>query len=228
MEWSFGSLPHSACARAVAFVCLLLPLLLVQIGCATQTSGNALAARFNQAIQGLETQQRETVSVIQQATEAQDAIVLQTEYRFEQQETIDFIQKWEQANLQVNRLRQSLAELNQSYRPMLQQLRLRAEAINDPYIRQETIAYLADTEQAYEVQAQEAARCIEELEATIRLGNDIVEALRIIGSARFIRIKMEELKRVCEDSMEGLEQVNRLVNQGRDLLDVELRAARAA
>ncbi|MEZ4703400.1 MAG: hypothetical protein R2834_23925 [Rhodothermales bacterium] len=213
-------------ARWLSWLPLLVFLLVIPSGCtATNTNGdNALAARFNRAIQGVETQQTQVQRVMQEATESQQNILFSAQVQFNEKETVAFIEKWEQANVAVNQLRASLDDLNQNYYPMLEQLRFRAQAINDPYIRDQTLSYLDDTQRAYDVQAQEAQRCIDDLDASIRLGNDIVEALKIIGSANFIRIKLEELGKVCKESMEGLKQVNRLVDQGRDLLGLEIEA----
>lgn len=214
------------CFMALAGVLLLA----VQWGCtATNSSGeNALAARFSQAIRGVETQQSQVLQVMGEATASQQNILLNAQMQFNEQETVVFIEKWEQANIAVVQLRASLDDLNMNYYPMLEQLRLRAMAINDSFIRDQTLGYLEDTQRAYDIQAQEAQRCLDDLDASIRLGNDIVEALKIIGSANFIRGKLEELGRVCQESMDGLQQVNRLVDQGRDLLGLEIEAGTSA
>ncbi len=214
------------CYTALAGVLLLA----VQWGCtATNTNNeNALATRFSQAIQGVEAQQGQVLQVMGEATASQQNILLNAQMQFNEQETLAFIEKWEQANVAVVQLRASLDDLNLNYYPMLDQLRLRAQAINDPFIRDQTLGYLEDTQRAYDVQAQEAQRCLDNLDASIRLGNDIVEALKIIGSANFIRGKLEELGRVCQESMDGLQQVNRLVDQGRDLLGLEIEAGTSA
>lgn len=206
---------------------VLLPALLASlVGCRATSTGpeNGLAARFGQAIQAVENQQQQVVQVMGEATAAQQNILFNAQQHFNEQETVAFIERWEQANVAVNQLRASLDDLNLNYYPMLEQLRLRAQAINDPFIRDQTLGYLEDTQRAYDTQAQEAQRCIDDLDASIRLGNDIVEALKIIGSANFIRIKLEELDKVCRESMQGLQEVNRLVDQGRGLLGLEIQA----
>jgi hypothetical protein len=203
----------------------VLVLLVVEWACtASPRTSDALAARFNEAIEGAQAQQGQVQQVIGEAVELQNAILSQGEFRFEEKTTVAFIEKWAEANLAVERLRASLADMNQNYLPMLEQLRTRAQAISDPYIRGQTLGYLDDTQQAYDRQAQEAQKCLQDLDASILLGNDIVEALKIIGSANFIRVKLEELGQVCRQSVAGLQQVNRLVNQGRDLLGLEIKA----
>lgn len=196
---------------------------LVVSGCTRSESSqfDALASRFSFAADNLEAQKEETLVALQDASEAQQVAVLQTSFNFRSPETLDFIQKWEFAGNQVAQLRVEISNTVASCYEMLDGLRGRAEAINDEVIRTETIDYVDRRRLEFEEVVQQTSLAVDKMEAAMLLGDDIIESLRIVGTANLVSEKIDELRLKQQEAIESFAEVEMIIQEGKKFLNLE-------
>lgn len=182
---------------------------------------DALASRFSFAADNLEAQKEETLVALQDASEAQQVAVMQTSFNFRSPETLAFIQKWEFAGSQVAQLRVEISNTVTSCYNMLDGLRARAEAINDDVIRTETIDYVDRRRLEFDEVVQQTSLAVDKMEGAMLLGDDIIESLRIVGTANLVSEKIDELRLKQQEAIESFAEVEMIIQEGKKFLNIE-------
>lgn len=192
------------------------------IGCARpQSQYEMLASRFTVAAEKLEQQRTRTLEALQVASEAQVVAVEVEEFDFRSDETLAFVLSWETAGSEVSQLRRDVQITVTSCYEMLDGLRLRAERINDPDIRDRTVTYVDQRRQEFEVAVQQTEFAIASMEDAMQLGNDIIESLRIVGTANLVRQKIGELQDRHAQAIAAFPNVDSIIQEGMRLLNIE-------
>ncbi len=221
-----GLSTHSSFLSSRSFlnisICGMLMWLLVT-GCARpQSQYEMLASRFTVAADKLENQRNRTLEALQIASEAQEVAVMQEEFNFRSDETLGFILSWDTAGNEVAQLRRDVQNMVTSCYEMLDGLRGRAERINDADIRSRTVTYVDQRRQEFEFAVQQTEDAIRRMESAMLLGNDIIESLRIVGTANLVRQKIGELESKHADAIAALSNLDSIIQEGRRLLSIEL------
>lgn len=180
-----------------------------------------LASRFTVAAEKLETQRARTLEALQAASEAQVIAVTQEEFDFKSEETLAFVLRWETAGAEVSQLRRDVQVTVSSCYEMLDGLRLRAEAINDQEIRTRTVNYVDQRMAEFESAVGQTESAITTMENAMRLGNDIIESLRIVGTANLVRQKIGELEIKQKEAISRFPDVDSIIQEGRKFLNIE-------
>ena len=200
----------------------VLVLLFISSSCAKQQSQyDMLATRFTVAAEKLETQRARTLEALQAASEAQVIAVTQEEFDFKSEETLAFVLRWETAGSEVSQLRRDVQVTVSSCYEMLDGLRLRAEAINDQEIRTRTVNYVDQRMAEFESAVGQTESAITTMENAMRLGNDIIESLRIVGTANLVRQKIGELETKQKEAISRFPDVDSIIQEGRKFLNIE-------
>ncbi len=201
-------------------VCLML--LLVVVGCARpQSQYDMLASRFTVAADKLEKQRTRTMEALQVASEAQTVAIMQEDFDFRSDETLAFVLSWETAGSEVSQLRRDVQITVGSTYEMLDGLRSRAQRINDPDIRDRTVTYVEQRRQEFDVAVLQTENAILSMEAAMQLGDDIIESLRIVGTANLVRQKIGELQDRQAEAIAAFPNVDSIIQEGRRLLNIE-------
>lgn len=191
-------------------------------GCGRQQSQyEMLASRFTVAAEQLEKQRYKTLDALQVASEAQVVAVTQEEFDFKSPETLAFVLEWENAGVEVSQLRRDVENTVISCREMLGGLRIRAESINDPEIRTRTVNYVDERAQEFEIAVSQTEDAIISMENAMVLGNDIIESLRIVGTANLVRQKIGELESRQQEAISRFPDVDSIIEEGRKFLNIE-------
>ena len=191
-------------------------------GCASpQSQYEMLASRFTVSAEKLETQRSRTLEALQAASEAQVVAVAQEEFDFKSQETLAFVLQWEAAGAEVNQLRRDVESTVTSCYEMLAGLRTRAENINDPEIRTRTVEYVDQRQLEFEDAVIQTEEAINSMENAMVLGNDIIESLRIVGTANLVRQKIGELELKQQEAISRFPDVDSIIQEGRKFLNIE-------
>lgn len=227
---SFPAMNHNERRKAISqnIPAFLAGLLLVAgvsfaSGCTRSESSqfDALASRFSFAADNLEAQKEETLVALQDASEAQQVAVMQASFNFRSPETLAFIQKWEFAGNQVAQLRVEISNTVASCYEMLDGLRARAGAINDEVIRTETIDYVDRRRLEFDEVVQQTSLAVDKMEAAMLLGDDIIESLRIVGTANLVSEKIDELRLKQQEAIESFAEVEMIIQEGKKFLNIE-------
>ena len=197
-------------------------MVLVASSCSPQQSQyDMLASRFTVSAEKLETQRTRTLEALQAASEAQVVAVAQEEFDFKSDETLAFVLQWEAASVEVNQLRRDVQTTVTSCYEMLAGLRTRAEAINDPEIRTRTVEYVDQRQVEFEDAVLQTESAINSMENAMILGNDIIESLRIVGTANLVRQKIGELESKQKEAISRFPDVDSIIQEGRKFLNIE-------
>ena len=194
----------------------------LQAGCGPQqTQYEMLASRFTVTAEKLEDQRYRTMEALQAASEAQVIAVSQVEFDFRSPETLAFILNWEAAGVEVTQLKIDIDNMVTSCFEMLGGLRTRAERINDPDIRMRTVEYVDERLQEFQSAVNQTDIAIGRIENAMQLGNDIIESLRIVGTANLIQQKIGELESKKEEAMASFPDVDSIIAEGYKFLNIE-------
>lgn len=197
-------------------------LLFVVFGCARpQSQYEMLASRFTVAAEKLETQRTRTLEALQAASEAQVVAVTQEEFDFRSDETLRFVLAWETAGTEVSQLRRDVQLTVTSCYELLDGLRARAERINDEDIRNETVRYVDQRREEFNVAVVQTENAIASMENAMVLGNDIIESLRIVGTANLVQQKIGELEDKQKEAIALFPNVDTIIQEGRRFLNIE-------
>ena len=203
----------------------LLGLLLFAVGCGgageKQSEFEVLASRFSIAAEQLEQQKAVTLVALQDASQAQVVAVAQPEFNFRSAETLDFVQKWEVAGSEVSRLRAEIVNTITSCYEMLDGLLIRAQAINDEEIRTKTVEYVESRRIEFDLAVQETEQAVINMENAMRLGDDIIESLKIVGTANLVSRKIEELQDKQQEAIDSFPNVDTIIREGKRFLNIE-------
>ncbi len=201
--------------------CVLVVLFITSSCAKRQSQYDMLASRFTVAAEKLETQRTRTLEALQVASEAQVIAVTQEEFDFKSEETLAFVLRWETAGAEVSQLRRDVQVTVSSCYEMLDGLRLRAEAINDQEIRTRTVNYVDQRMAEFETAVGQTESAITTMENAMRLGNDIIESLRIVGTANLVRQKIGELETKQQEAISSFPDVDSIIQEGRKFLNIE-------
>ena len=197
-------------------------LLLGIFGCSRQKSQyEMLASRFNVAADKLESQRSKTLVALQAASETQVVAVMQEEFDFRSPETLYFVLQWEIASAEVFQLRRDVENLVTSSFELLGGLMTRAESINDEEIRQQTMNYVDERRREFEFAVGQTEEAIQSMENAMMLGNDIIESLRIVGTASLVKRKIGELEILQKEAILRFSDVDSIIKEGRKFLNIE-------
>ncbi len=191
-------------------------------GCSKQQSQyEMLASRFTVAAEKLEDQRSKTLYALQAASEAQVIAVTQEQFDFKSDETLAFVLQWETAGAEVSQLRRDVQNTVTSCYEMLGGLRIRAEAINDAEIRTRTVEYVDLRRQEFDLAVNQTEAAINSMENAMVLGTDIIESLRIVGTANLVRQKIGELESKQAEAISRFPDVDSIIQEGRKFLNIE-------
>jgi hypothetical protein len=180
------------------------------------------ASRCSFAAANLENQTVETLVALQEASDAQHIALAQPVFSFRSEETLAFIQSWKYAGNEVTELRAEIGNTVTSCYEMLDGLNARAAVINDSLIRIHTIDYVAERRKEYDTAVQKTYNTLNDIESMIFLGNDIIESMRIVGTANLVGPRIEELNQMHQEVINRFSNLNSIVDEGKRLLNIEL------
>ena len=201
---------------------LVVGILLFGTGCGEgQTEFDSLASRFSFAADKLEQQKATTLIALQDASLAQEVAIAQPQFNFRSQETLDFVQKWERAGGEVSQLRIEIASTVTSCYEMLDGLLFRAQGINDEEIRVKTVEYVENRRLEFDEAVAETEQAVINMENAMRLGDDIIESLRIVGTANLVSQKIEELQEKQQEAIDSFPNVDTIIREGKKFLNIE-------
>ena len=209
--------------RHLNFNVIVVAVLLLGIfGCSRQKSQyEMLASRFNVAADKLESQRSKTLVALQAASETQVVAVMQEEFDFRSPETLAFVLQWEIASAEVFQLRRDVENIVTSSFELLGGLMTRAESINDEEIRQQTMNYVDERRREFEFAVGQTEEAIQSMENAMMLGNDIIESLRIVGTANLVKRKIGELEILQKEAILRFSDVDSIIKEGRKFLNIE-------
>ena len=191
-------------------------------GCGeSQSEFELLASRFSMAAEKLELQKTETLIALQEASTAQVVAVAQPEFNFQSAQTLEFVQKWQRAGGAVSQLRIEIGNTVTSCYEMLDGLLVRAQAINDDEIRTKTVEYVENRRLEFDRAVQQTEAAVLNMENAMRLGDDIIESLRIVGTANLVSQKIEELQAKQKEAIDSFPNVDNIIQEGKKFLNIE-------
>ena len=191
-------------------------------GCTAKSDPERLASKFSFAAEKLQAQKSETLSALQTASTARAEAIAQEDFSFKSQETLQFVASWEEADVEVAELRLEITNTVQRCYELLDDLHARAEAINDEEIRGKTIEYVAERRREFEAAVQKTEQSIANMESMMSLGQDIIESLRIVGTANLVRGKIQELEIKQREALANFPDVEHIIEEGKRFLNLEL------
>ena len=191
-------------------------------GCSRpQSQYEMLASRFTVAADKLESQRTQTLEALQAASETQVVAVMQEDFDFRSPETLAFVLQWEVASAEVFQLRRDVQNTVTSSYELLDGLMMRAEAINDPEIRTQKMSYVDQRRQEFELAVRQTEDAILNMERAMMLGNDIIESLRIVGTANLVKSKIGELETLQKEAIARFSDIDTIIKEGRKFLNIE-------
>ncbi len=129
--------------------------------------------------------------------------------------------QWEVASAEVSQLRRDVQNIITSSFELLGGLMTRAESINDQEIRTQTMNYVDQRRQEFEIAVRQTEDAIVSMESAMLLGNDIIESLRIVGTANLVKRKIGELETRQKEAMLRFSDVDSIIEEGRKFLNIE-------
>ena len=197
-------------------------LILTLSACTVRSDYERLSQKVTLAAVQLQEQKEDTRDAVQEAAEAQQVALNQEQFKFRSDQTAAFIEKWKQAEFEVNQLDLRLGAAVEEYYAFFDFQLTQANNISDPSIRDATLAYVQSNYDKFSGQIGITQSGIQKLTEDIALGNDIIQSLQIVGEVNLVMERISEMRPLGPEALAQIELIDDLVQEGKQLLNLEL------
>lgn len=198
--------------------------LFTALACTPQTRLQVLAFAVKTAVEELSEQRVDTLEAFSAAAEARNEITRDPTLSFSSPKTQDFIDRWKTAESEVRALRRQYNDTLKEADFFFAYAEKKNALIRDSELRERTARAISNKKASFTTEALGSHSAITDLERTIEKGNDMIAALEIAGVLGSISKEVVELRALQERALGKTADIEKLINEGGGLLELELRA----
>lgn len=198
--------------------------LLFATACDKKTRLQILALAVESASQEFSEQKLETANALSSADQARQEAVQEIQFTFSSPKTQRFIERWKDAEREVQQLRADFNEVLEKADFFFAYAEKKKETIRDSSLRSRSAERIAKKKEKFAVAATRTHAAIKELEGAVQEGNDFIAALEIAGVLGSVSGEIESLNAIQDRAVEKLPEMEALIDEGRGLVELEFSA----
>ena len=192
------------------------------IGCSGRTQSQVFAYAVTTAIQEFQAQKEDVREALDRAEDAKREI--EANMSFSDPRTQRFIDRWRQAEREVIRLRSAFDEVIKKTDFLFAYCEKKMRTIGNESIRNRAATAIARKKEGLTKTAKDTHEVINQLEATIREGNDVISGLEIAGALNSLGDEISTLGDLNTSAKQKLPELDALIKEGSSLLETEFGA----
>lgn len=199
-------------------------LLLLLPGCTRKTQLQVFAYAVQTAVNEFRGQRSDVLDAFAAAEEAKQKATFQVEMKFSDKRTQKFIDRWEDAEEEVESLRKEFNVVIEKGDFFFAYCEKKLATIGDTNIRTRAATAVAEKKEAFSAAAVKTDGVIDQLEATIKHGNDVISGLEIAGALNSLGDEIITLGELNDRALQTLPELDDLIKEGQGLMEIELGA----
>lgn len=212
---------HRQHSRSLIIALGLVASLMASTACDRRTQLQVFAGAVEGAARALEEQKAETAESLSAAEQARKEALQRVQFSFTSPETQRFIDRWKQAEREVQQLRSDFNELLEKTDFFFAYAEKKMRAIRDSSLQSRSERAIAKKKSSFSAASGATHRAISELEETVARGNDLIAALEIAGVLGSVATEVENLGALQDRAIEKMPEMESLISEGKRLVEVE-------